>query len=96
MWKSDKVITYPNKDSTQQTTLFSFNIKGIDPEDVGYILENSYNIVIRSGLHCAPLIHEYIGTFPNGCVRISPSFYTTDDEVDAFIFAVQQILKMVK
>ncbi|MBN1593414.1 MAG: aminotransferase class V-fold PLP-dependent enzyme [Candidatus Coatesbacteria bacterium] len=93
--KMDKIVTFPNGSCDWPTTIFCFNIKGMDPADVGYILENSFNIVIRSGLHCAPLIHARIGTFPDGSVRVSPSFSTTDDDAEALVEAVEKINSMV-
>jgi cysteine desulfurase / selenocysteine lyase len=92
----DNVTTYPDSKCSQNTTLFSFNIKGMDPSDTGYILENSFRIITRAGLHCAPIIHKYIGTSPNGTVRVSPSHFTTLEEVGTFNNAVSQIQAMVK
>ena len=62
----------------------------MDPTDVGYILENSFHIILRSGLHCAPLIHKALGSFPKGSIRVSPSYFTTQKEIDVFIEAIQQ------
>lgn len=75
-------------------SMVCFNIKNQEPEDVGYILENSFGIMVRSGLHCAPLIHKNIATYPKGCVRVSPSFFTTKEEITLFIDAIQQTREM--
>ena len=83
---------YPT-DSTKSSTLLSFNIEGMEPADVGYILENSFGISVRSGLQCAPLIHQHLGTFPRGSIRVSPSFATTNEEIDACAEAVGEIVK---
>ncbi len=88
------VALYPNGRCDQKTTLFSFNVSGMSPEDVGYILEHSFDIIVRSGLHCAPLIHRHIGTFPDGSVRVSPSCFTTDDDIDVFDLAINEICAM--
>lgn len=93
--KNKPIVFYPDKKSKLKTTVFSFNIIGMDTEDVAYILENNFNIIIRSGLHCAPLIHKYIGTTPYGTVRVSPSIFTTQNEIDTFCNAINQICKMV-
>ncbi len=93
--KQANVILYANFHTDEIPSLFSFNIKGMDPADVGYILENSFKIITRSGLHCAPLIHKEIGSFPAGSVRVSPSGFTSDDEIDKFLTAVSQICKTV-
>jgi cysteine desulfurase/selenocysteine lyase len=90
----EHVQLFPTAGYANPTTVFCFNIEGIDPADIGYILENNYGIIVRSGLHCAPLIHQDIGTFPSGSVRVSPSYFTTDEEAEAFNDALEQILRM--
>ena len=67
-----------------------FNITGIPPDDVGNILANAYGIITRTGLHCAPLIHERIdkGT---GCIRISPGYFTTFDECRQAVEAICEV-----
>jgi cysteine desulfurase/selenocysteine lyase len=94
--RQEKVTLFPKMSHANRTTVFCFNISGIDPEDVGYILENNYGIVVRSGLHCAPLIHQHIGTFPAGSVRVSPSYFTEDKDVDIFSEALKQIIRMAE
>ncbi|WP_245926552.1 aminotransferase class V-fold PLP-dependent enzyme [Methanospirillum lacunae] len=72
----DNVILYsPDPD----TPIFSFNISGVDPEDVGLILGRKYNVVTRTGLHCAPWIHQRL-TNGQGCVRISLSYLNTMEQ----------------
>jgi cysteine desulfurase / selenocysteine lyase len=73
---------------------FCFNIDNFVPEEVGYILESSYEIHVRSGLHCAPLLLEPLGVHPWGTVRASPSYFTTDEEAKAFVDAVKEIAEM--
>ena len=85
-------ITIYNDNINKRSSVFSFNIKGIEPEDGGYILENSFSIITRSGLHCAPLIHKSLGSYPKGSIRISPSYFTTFDEIDCFIDAIKKIV----
>ncbi|MCP4155857.1 MAG: aminotransferase class V-fold PLP-dependent enzyme [bacterium] len=85
------LVFYGRGNPTQPAPLASFNIKGMPPADVAYILENSFDISVRSGLHCAPLIHKAVGSYPGGCVRVSPSYFSIQEEVDSFIAAVKQI-----
>jgi len=70
--------------------LVSFNIQGMSPADVGYILQNSYGITVRTGLHCSPLIHKHFGAL-RGSVRVSISDFTTDEEIESLLQAVAQI-----
>ena len=74
-----------------QGPVVSFNIDGLSAPDVGYILQNSYGITVRTGLHCAPLIHRQLGTYPQGTVRASLSCHTTADELQALVDAVTEI-----
>lgn len=93
---SDAIIVYGGKcleDFTHNEAVISFNIKGFSPDDTGYILEHSFGIVCRSGLHCAPLIHEAIGSYPKGCVRVSFSCFNDKNDVDRLINAVRNIIQ---
>jgi len=72
----------------------AFNIRGVAPEQAGYVLREGYDIILRSGLHCAPLIHQALGCAPEGCLRASPSCFTTDDEIDALVWAVRDLAKL--
>ena len=69
-------------------TMLCFVIDSMDPDDAGYALSESCAIVLRSGLHCAPLIHGCIHSPPGGVVRVSPSWFTTDDDIASLIDAV--------
>lgn len=72
--------------------IVSFTLPGWEVTDAGYILEKNFNIVCRTGLHCAPLIHQFIGSEPDGSVRFSFSRFTTDDELDLTMEAVGRII----
>lgn len=85
-------ITIYNHPEHSSWANFCFNIKNMVPEEVNYVLESSYDIHVRSGLHCAPMILEPLGVHPWGTVRASPSFFTTDEELDKFIFAIKEIV----
>lgn len=64
------------------------NIKGVDPEDLGAILDGDFNIAVRVGLHCAPLLHETLGTGDRGAVRFSMGHFNTESEIDQAIEAM--------
>ena len=68
----------------------SFNIRGIDNHEAGFILARAYNIITRTGLHCAPLVHERIdgGT---GCIRASFSYFNSLDECEAAADAIREV-----
>ena len=75
----------------QRLPVLSFTIDGIDPADVGTRLDVDYNIATRTGLHCAPLIHEQMGTSPRGSIRMSVGPLNEQDHIDQAIAAVTTI-----
>ena len=85
------VTVYGPRDAYRQMAVVSFNITGKDPSDVGFVLDSSFGIMARVGLHCAPDAHRTIGTFPQGTVRLSPGYFNTMEEVDFAVDAVKKI-----
>ncbi len=70
----------------------SFTIDGYDPQEVCVALDSAHRVQTRGGFHCAPLIHEAIGTAASGgTVRLSTGPFTTSEEIDAAISAVTEI-----
>ena len=69
----------------------SFVVEGIEPQELSLVLDQSFQIASRAGLHCAPLMHEALGTFPQGTVRLSPGYFNTLDEIEQAIRAVREI-----
>ncbi|MBU9727707.1 aminotransferase class V-fold PLP-dependent enzyme [Diplocloster modestus] len=86
-----KPITLYGDTSKPKGPVLSMRIRGLSVSDIGYILENGYGIIVRTGLHCAPLIHEDLGTAGEGTVRISISFLTKWEEINALVEAVREI-----
>ena len=64
---------------------------GLTPQDLGAILDGSFDIAVRPGLHCSPYVHKAIGTFPDGTLRLSPGPFTTELEIDTFLDALTEI-----
>ena len=65
--------------------------EGLTPQDLGSILDVSFEIAVRPGLHCAPYIHRALGTFPDGTLRLSPGPFTTAEQIDRFLEALAEI-----
>ncbi len=63
----------------------------IHPQDIAGILDTSFNLAIRPGLHCAPYIHRRLGTFPDGTLRVSPGPFNTEEHIDVFLNALTEI-----
>lgn len=72
----------------------SLRLAGWACADVGYVLKESFGIHVRTGLHCAPLIHHALGTFPEGTVRISLSSANTATDIQAVIDALATLQAM--
>jgi len=85
------VDLYGFEDLTDHVGLMTLNIIGMDPGDAGAILDADFGIAVRVGLHCAPLAHEGMGTFPRGGVRFSLGPFNTADEVDRAVEAVTRM-----
>ena len=65
--------------------------EGIPLEAAGDRLDNEYDIFVRVGLHCAPLAHKTLGTFPEGTVRISMGYFNTLQDMQSTATAIRQI-----
>ncbi|MBT3750544.1 MAG: aminotransferase class V-fold PLP-dependent enzyme [Bacteroidetes bacterium] len=88
----DKVTTYCAENVENQNPLLSFNLEGWESGDVGTMLDVDYDIACRTGLQCAPLVHEVLGTTEiHGTVRLSAGPFTTEDHIDKAIEAVADI-----
>ena len=83
---------YGGCDENGQTSTISFTLKDMSPSQIGLIMDEKYGILCRVGLHCAPLAHKTIGTFPDGTVRFGMGYFNTQEEVD---FAIESLKKMV-
>ena len=72
--------------------VISMDCLSMDNAEVAYRLEEEYGVCTRCGLHCAPSAHRTLGTFPQGTVRFSIGYGTTDEEVDTAVSALLQIV----
>jgi cysteine desulfurase family protein len=86
--KQEKNITIYNEHP--DLPIIAFNIKDLQNDDVGFMLARAYNIIARTGLHCAPLVHKAIDG-GEGCIRISHSWFTTDEECRIAADAIRRI-----
>jgi len=86
-----RFILYGTTDISKKVGILSINIKGYKPAEVGAILDQSFDIAVRPGLHCAPFAHQVLGTFPDGTIRISPGFFNTEADIDQLITVLDKI-----
>ena len=75
----------------ERGAVISFSVMNCDPAEIGFRLDREYEICVRTGLHCSPLAHETIGTHPTGTIRVSPGPFTTDEEIETFVRALDAI-----
>lgn len=88
------VTLYGPPSAEQRVGVVSLNIDGYSPEEVASILDLHYGIQVRSGIHCAPLMHRTLGTVERGgAVRFSLSPFTTEEEIESAIQAVAEIAR---
>lgn len=91
----DRVVTYCAENTKDQNPVLSFNIEGIPAGDVGMMLDVDYNIACRTGLQCAPKVHEQLGTIDiKGTVRFGIGPFNTEEHIDKAITAVKEIATM--
>jgi len=80
----------------ERLPVLSLTVEGLDPSDVGTMLDVDFNIATRTGLQCAPLIHEQMGTAPRGTVRMSVGPATRAQDVETAVRAMQEIAVHVR
>jgi cysteine desulfurase family protein len=78
-------------DLTDRVAVLACTVAGVHPQDVGAILDGDFDIAVRVGVHCAPLVHRDLGTIDHGAVRFSLGAFTTQDDVDAAVEAMRAI-----
>jgi len=74
-----------------QTAVVSFTVAGWDPAEIGAVLDQSFDIAARTGLHCAPDACRTIGAIPGGTVRLSPGPFTTATDIETTLAAIAEI-----
>ncbi len=87
-----EIKLYTKKESL--SGVVCFNINNMLSTDVSTLLDEKYNIAVRSGLHCAPLAHKFLGTTEQGAVRVSINHFNKMHEVKKFIKAINKIIKV--
>lgn len=89
--EADGVTCYCAESLEERTPVFAFNIDGFDPAEAGTRLDVDFSVACRTGLHCAPLVHEDLGTAPKGTIRFSLGPLTEEADVRAGVEAVRAL-----
>ena len=87
----DGVTVYGDFSSSQRAAIVALNIRDYDSAEIADVLSADYGIATRPGAHCAPRMHEALGTVQQGAVRFSFSVFNTEEEIDAAIAAVKEL-----
>ena len=90
--RAGRVTVYGPPVGVERGSVVSFTVSGMDPQEVGYRLDQDFGIAVRVGLHCAPSAHRTLGTWPAGTVRVSPGYFNTVDEIELFLKAMRTIV----
>ncbi|MEA3375772.1 MAG: aminotransferase class V-fold PLP-dependent enzyme [Chloroflexota bacterium] len=85
------VRVYGPSGDANRVAVVSFTLEGWPPLNLAHLLASAFGVATRSGLHCAPLIHRYLGTSDTGTVRASIGYFNTEDDIAALCTAVEQI-----
>lgn len=86
----DRIILYtPEPELEFSAPVLSLNIRNHDSEEVSKYLSERFGIATRAGLHCAPLAHNFMGTSESGTVRVAPSVFSTQKEIQILCDALK-------
>lgn len=86
------IQVYGHKDVAHRTSTISINSSKIDNSELGFYLDSEYGITTRTGLHCAPLAHKAIGTYPNGSLRFSFGYFNDLKDVKYALSAINKVI----
>lgn len=93
----DGLTLHCQDDLSNHIGVLSFNVDGLEALNTGTILDADYNIACRTGLHCAPLVHEKLDTADiGGSVRMGIGPFNTEDQIKTAIEAVAEIVDFHK
>ena len=91
--QNDCIELYIPENISNHIGVLSFNIDGYTSDEVGKILNDEFDICVRTGHHCAPLVGEFLGGDAiSGTVRISIGIYNSEDEIDTVIREINNLL----
>jgi selenocysteine lyase/cysteine desulfurase len=94
--ETDGVTMYCAESLENRTPVLSFNFDDMDPAEAGARLDVDFDVACRAGLHCAPLVHESLGTAPAGSVRVSIGPLTARADVEAGAAAIRALAAEIR
>ncbi len=91
--KHPKIRIYGPRDRSKATGIVSVNVEGLPPSEVALRLDREFGVMVRPGLHCAPLAHQTLGTMPQGTVRFSFNYLNRLGEIER---AAEALIKIAE
>lgn len=86
------VILYTPERAENHIGVISFNVKGYKSEDIGAILDEEFDIAVRTGYHCAPYVHKYLADeLYLGTVRIGLGQFNTKEDIDQLVDVISEL-----
>lgn len=82
---------FGHTDAARRVGTLSFRCDALPAGELGAVLDQSFDIAVRPGLHCAPYIHKALGSYPEGLVRVSPGPFNTVADIDRLIDALREV-----
>jgi cysteine desulfurase family protein len=86
------VTVYGPADPAASVGIVSVNLDGIPCATVGRLIDDDWGVMTRAGLHCAPAAHRSLGTAPDGTLRFSWGFDTSDEDIDIAVEALRTVV----
>ena len=88
----DGVTVYGPRGNRPRVSTLVFNVDGLPAPQVGEMLDADHHVCVRAGLHCAPLVHDDLGTTGiKGAVRIAPGYFTEDEDLEHALGAIAEL-----
>ena len=85
------VEVFGHADEARRVGTLSFRCEFLPAPELAGLLDQSFEIAVRPGLHCAPYIHKALGTAPDGLLRVSPGAFSTAADIDTLVDALKQV-----
>ena len=93
LYSMKKIKVYLPGNQKQHVGIVSFVVQGFSSEDIGTILDEDFDIAVRTGYHCAPFIHKYLRDTGNqGTVRVGLGQFSTMNDIDKLIAGLKEII----
>lgn len=90
---NENILIAGRRDISQRTGVVSIQVKNREMAQLAYELDDKFGIMTRVGLHCAPSAHKTLGTYPQGTIRFSFSWWNTREDIEAAVNALEILTK---